>query len=274
LPGAARPAFETRPAAGASTAIRTSAAAVGAASAAIRTSATAIASTVASAAAERPLETRAWIAADAGRVAREIFTRSRWAADARSTSFAREENYIFFDDRCAFFDGFASGGSDRLFFDMFRLGMFVLDLIMLDMFLLAVLVLAMRGVVFGVFLSHVRGEFRAVGRSSSFDFLDFFLGEFGDFSDWRCFLFFRLFFRFFFVEFGATNDGIGFRFLLCLFVFGLDETGGECGDLIFVQFGVIPGGFRVVGKRLVRRLHDRSASSRGFFGGTCRFFRG
>jgi hypothetical protein len=49
-----------------------------------------------------------------------------------------------------------------------------------------------------------------------------------------------LFFRFFFIEFGAADDGIGFRFFLRLFVLGFDETRGESGDLIFVQFGVIP----------------------------------
>ena len=49
-----------------------------------------------------------------------------------------------------------------------------------DMFILAVLV--MRCVVFSMFLSGVRSKFRPVGRASRFDFLDFFLGEFGNFS--------------------------------------------------------------------------------------------
>src|ERR1700731_817384 len=67
LPGAAGTAFETRSAAaGASAAIRTAATAVGTATTAIRPSATAVASTVTSTAAERPLEARARIAADAG----------------------------------------------------------------------------------------------------------------------------------------------------------------------------------------------------------------
>src|SRR5205823_9767089 len=59
----------------------------------------------------------------------------------------------------------------------------------------------------------------------------FFLGEFRNFSG-RCFF---TCFCFFFVEFGAADDGIGFGFFLGLFVFGLDETGSERRDLIFVR---------------------------------------
>jgi len=104
--------------------------------------------------------------------------------------------------------------------------------------LLAMLERAMFGVVFGVFLSHVRGEFRAVGSTSGFDFGGFFFGEFRDLSD-GCLLGFlatliRVFFGFFFVEFGAADDGIGFGFFRSFFVLGFDETGSECGDLIFV----------------------------------------
>ena len=184
---------------------------------------------------------RAAVAADAGGVAREIFTRSARAPNARGTSLAGEENHVVFDDRRAFHSGFAGGCRDRFLFDTPDLGVLVLD-----MFLLAVLVLAMSCVVFGVLLSHVRSEFRPVGGASSFDFLDFFLGEFRDFSG-RCFF---SFFSFFFVEFGAADDGIGFCFFLGLFVFGLDETGSECGDLIFVQFKVIADSFRIVSSRL------------------------
>src|SRR2546428_7764743 len=61
---------------------------------AIRASATAVASAVTSAAAERPLEARARVAADAGGVAREIFTRSARAPNARGTSLAGEENHV------------------------------------------------------------------------------------------------------------------------------------------------------------------------------------
>jgi len=43
-------------------------------------------------------------------------------------------------------------------------------------------------VVFGVFLGHIRSEFRPIGRASRFDFLGFFLGEFRNFSGLRFFL--------------------------------------------------------------------------------------
>jgi hypothetical protein len=215
--------------AGASAAIGATTTAVGTATAAIRASATAVAPTVTSTAAERPLEARARVAADAGGVAREIFTRRARPANARGTGFAGEENHVVFDGRRAFHKGFAGGRRDRFLFDMPDLGVLMLCVFMFDMFVLAVLVFAMSCVVFGVLLSHVRSEFRPVGGASSFDFLDFFLGEFRNFSG-RCFF---SFFCFFFVEFGAAYDG-GFRFFLRLFVFGLDETGSERGDLIFV----------------------------------------
>ena len=213
--GAAGTALETTATGGASAAIGTAATAVRTATTAIRASATAVASTVTSAAAERPLEARARVAADAGGVAREIFTRSARPANARGTSFAGEENHVVFDGRRAFHNEFAGGCRERFLVDMFVFGVFVL---------------AMRCVMFGMLLSHVRSEFRPVGGASSFDFLDFFLGEFRDFSG-RCFF---SFFCFFFVELSAADDGIGFRFFLRLFVFGLDETGSERGDLIFV----------------------------------------
>jgi hypothetical protein len=75
-----------------------------------------------------------------------------------------------------------------------------------------------------------------------------------------------LLFRLFFVEFGAAYDGVGFRFFLGLFVLGFDETGGERGDLIFVQFNVIPDSFDAVTSRLLRRLDDGTASGGSFFG--------
>jgi len=78
-----------------------------------------------------------------------------------------------------------------------------------------------------------------------------------------------LFFCFFFIEFGVTDNRIGLRFFLCLFVLSLDETRGECGDLIFIQISVIPGGFHIVSRRF-----DRFASSSGgFLGGTRSFSR-
>jgi len=227
LPGAAGAAFETR-----SAAAGASATAVGTSTAAIRASTTGIASTVASTAAERPLEARTRIAADARGVAREIFTGRCWTANTWRPSFAGEENRIFFDGRRAFYSGLARGCRDHFLFDMLDLGVLVLDV-----FMLAVLVLAMCCVVFGVLLSHVRGEFRPVGRASRFDFLGFFLGEFRNFSG-RCFFcffrsFFGLLFRLFFVEFGAAGDGVGFRFCGGFFVFGLHEVGGERRNLVF-----------------------------------------
>src|SRR5882724_8699241 len=98
MPRATRAAFETRSAAGASTAIRTAATRVWTATAGIRAPATAVAATVASATAERPLEARTRIATDSRGVTREIFVRSRRATNARSTSFTGQENSVFFDD--------------------------------------------------------------------------------------------------------------------------------------------------------------------------------
>ena len=131
----------------------------------------------------------------------------------------------------------------------------------LGVFVLAVFVLAMSCVVFGVLLSHVCSEFRPVGCASSFDFLDF-----RDFSS-------RCFFSFFFVEFGAADDGIGFRFFLGLFVFGLDETGSERGDLIFVQFKVIAGRFGFIFSRFRHRSGDCVASGGRSFRRSRRFSR-
>jgi hypothetical protein len=265
LPWAAGAAFETRSAAGATAAVGTSTTAVGTATSAIRASATIVASAVASAAAEWPLEAGTRITADARGVAREIFQRSRRAADSGGTSFTGEENHVVFDGPRAFRERLAGGCGDHLRFGVLHIGVFVLGTFMfgvfevsvfvLNMFWLAVLAFAVRGVVFGVFLRHVGGKFRAVGGASGFDFLDFFLGEFRNFGDYRGFRFFRLlfglFFGFFFVEFGAADDGIGFRFFLRLFVLGFDETRGESGDLIFVQFGVIPYGFHAVSGRFL-----------------------
>ena len=147
--------------------------------------------------------------------------------------------------------------------DAFMFGLFVVSVFVLNMFNLAEC-----GMVFGMFLRDVGGKFRPVGRAPSFDFLDFFLGEFRDFGGCCGFRFFclvfGLFFRFFFVEFGTADDGIGLGFFLRLFVLGFDETGSESGDLIFVQFRVIPHGFDAVAGRFLQRLDD-SAARRGRF---------
>src|SRR6266436_1633262 len=121
MPGATGTAFETWSTAGASTAVGASATAVRTATAAIRASATAVATTIASTAAERPLEARTRIAADARRVPREILAWRRWAANAGSTSLARKQNQVFFDNCGAFRDGFAWGCGDHFPFEMLRL---------------------------------------------------------------------------------------------------------------------------------------------------------
>ena len=239
MPGATGPAFETWATPGASTAIGAPATAVRAATAAIRASATAISTTVASTAAERPLEARTRIAADARGVSREVLTRSRWAADAGSTSFAGKQNQVFLDNCGAFRNRFAGGCRDHFLFEVLRLNMLRLDIALLGGFKVAMLglvmlLLAMGGVVLGVFLSHVRGEFRAVGGAAGFHLLGFFLGEFRNSGDYCFFRFVRLLFCFFFVEFGAADNGIGFRHFRGFFVLGLDKARGKRGDLIFV----------------------------------------
>ena len=146
--------------------------------------------------------------------------------------------------------------------------MFSFDVLVFDMFLLAVLVRAVSGVVFGMLLSHVCGKFRAVGGTASFDFLGFFLGELRNFcNDGFLDLFGMLFV--FFVKFSAADYGIGLRLFLRFLVLGLDETGGERGDLIFVQFTVIPDGFHMVDSRLLWRLREARGSS--LLNGVCSF---
>jgi len=228
---------------------------------------TASATTVTSAAAERPLEARTRIAADTPGVAWEILRVSRGTANARRTSFAREENHVVFDDRRDFRDGSSwSRGKHFLF------GVLGLDVLVFDLFLFAVLVRAMSGVMFGVLLSHVRSEFGAIGGAAGFDFFGFFLGELRNFRDDGFLDFFGLLFVFFFVELRAADYGIGFRLFLRLFVFGLDETGGKRGDLILVQLNVIPGRFHMVNSRLLRNFRER-ASRRSFLNGIDSFSR-
>jgi hypothetical protein len=220
-PWAARAAFETRTTAGTSAAIGATAAAVGASTAAIGASATAIAATVASTATEGPLKARARIAADTSGVPREIFARSRWTANARRASFARQEDHVIFVGRHSFRDGFTRGRSDQ-----FLVGVLCLEVFVVDMF---VLMLTVSGMMFGMFLGHVRGEFRPVGSAAGFDFRGFFFGEFRNLGN-CCSLgfshvFFCLFFCFFFVEFGTADDGIDFRCFRSLLLLRFDEAG-------------------------------------------------
>lgn len=269
MPGTTRTAFETG-AAWASTAIGTTASAVGATTAAIRTSAAA-AITVASATAERPLKARTRIAANTRGVAGEIFARGRWAADARRTRLARQKDGVVFDNCRAFGDGFSRSGR-HFMFGRLRLGMFVVGMLMAGLFigemsvLFFVIMSSVNGVVFGVFLGHVRGEFRAVGGAPGFHFLDFFFREFGYFRSRGFFSFFRWLFRFFFVEFGAADDGVGFRFFGGFFVLGFDKAGGESGNLVVVQLRIIASRFRAIASGILRGLDGCSASGSLFRG--------
>src|SRR5712692_2607816 len=187
MPRAARAAaFETRTTARTSTAVGTAATAVRAASAAIQASATAIATTVASTATEGPLEARARIATDASGVPQKIFAWSRWAADTRGTSFPGQENHVLFDGRHGFRDGLTGGRRDQFLVGMLRLEVFVVG-----MFVLIMLMLTVSGIMFGVFLSHVRSEFCPVGSAAGFDFRDLVFREFRNLGN-CCFLsFFR-----------------------------------------------------------------------------------
>jgi hypothetical protein len=53
-------------------------------------------------------------------------------------------------------------------------------------------------------------------------------------------------FRVLFFEFGATNDGISFRYLRSFFVLGFDETGSKGGHLVFVQLDLTSRRFNIV----------------------------
>jgi hypothetical protein len=79
----------------------------------------------------------------------------------------------------------------------------------------------------------------AIGRVPLFDFLCFLLGELRRFSGKTFFPFLGLFFGF--VKFGASDDGICVRVVLGFFVFGFDQIGGECTNLVFAQVGAIAG---------------------------------
>jgi len=59
---------------------------------------------------------------------------------------------------------------------MLRLDMFMVHVFVIDVFTLDVFMLAVSSIMFGVFLSHVGGEFRPVGSATGFNFLDFFFG--------------------------------------------------------------------------------------------------
>jgi hypothetical protein len=193
-------------------------------------------------AAERPLEARARVAADARGIAGKIFARSAQAARAWRAGFAREQGDIVFDDG-RFCGGFAGRRRNHFLFDMFDFGMFVL---------------AERGRVFGAVMRRVRSEFRAAGRTARFDFLGFFLGELrsfhrmnflGLFGGLIC-LFLGLFLGFFLFELRTTDDGVSGCDFLSLFVLCFDDSGSERGELIFVQIGLIGSVFGFVSGRI------------------------
>jgi hypothetical protein len=144
------------------------------------------------------------------------------------------------------------------------LGVFVLDVLVFVMLVLMFfeLMRAVFGVVFSMFLSYVGGEFGAVYGTAGFDFRGFFFGEFRNPGDGTFFgllsAIVGLFFRFFFIEFDAADDGIGYS-LRSFLVFGFDETGSECGDLVLVQLSFAPGDFRPVSNGFLLRLDDRAA---------------
>ncbi len=170
-----------------------------------------------------------------------------------------------------FRDDLTGGRRDQLL-GMLRLEVFVVEVFVLVPLMLVVLMFTVSGIMFGVFLSHIRGEFRPVGSAAGFDFRRFLFREFRDLGN-CCFLsffgnFLCLFFGFFLFEFGTTDDGIDFRCFRSLFLLGLDETGGERGNLILVQISVIPGGFRAVASRPVGRLRECAASGGSFIRGS------
>jgi hypothetical protein len=226
--GTARTAFESR--AGRTTATITTA---------IGTAATAVWTTTTSAvtpSALRTLKTGAGIAADAGGITREIFARSRGAADARGASLTGKQDDIFFDD-----DGFRSHLA-CVRFDCFRLGVFVLGMLVFSMFVHNMLGITKSGSVFGAFMRGVGFEFGAIRRAMLFDFLGFIFGKFGLRGSLvfggvqvRFFLAFFLL-GFFFREFGFAS-GVNF-FGLVLFEFGATREG--------IDFGVV-GSFFVLG---------------------------
>jgi hypothetical protein len=97
--------------------------------------------------------------------------------------------------------------------------------------------LADGGGMFGVFLCHVGRELRAAGSATCFDFGGFFGRETRDLFGVNLFRF-RGFFLVLFLafEFGVTDESIRLGYLRSLLVFGFDEIGSECRDLIFAQF--------------------------------------
>lgn len=199
----------------------------------------------------RALETGARIAAaDTGRVAREIFARSRGAADTRGARLTGKQDDIFFDDGWTR-SNFACVGFDHFRFGVFMFGVLVLSMFMfvLDMFVFRVFsMFDMVGMtqsssVFGAFVSGVSLEFGAIRGAVLFDFFSFSFGELGFRSSlvfgrvqvrfFLAFFFLGFFLRefgcasgvnflgFVFFEFGATGESIHLGVIGSFFVFCL-----------------------------------------------------
>jgi hypothetical protein len=127
--GTARTAFESRTA-GAPAVWTTIWSAIGTATTTVwTTTAAAIASS-----ALRTLKTGAGIAADTGGITREVFARSRSAANARGASLTGKQDHIFFDN-----DGFRSDLAG-VRFDYFWLGVFLFGMLVFAMLVLRVFV--------------------------------------------------------------------------------------------------------------------------------------
>jgi hypothetical protein len=110
---------------------------------AIGTATTAVWSTTAAAitpSALRALKTGAGIAADTGGITREIFARSRSAADARGASLTRKQDDIFLDD------GWSCGDLAGVRFDYFWLGVFLFGMLVFAMLVLRVFVHRVLGI--------------------------------------------------------------------------------------------------------------------------------
>jgi hypothetical protein len=144
---ATRTAIESR-------ATRRTATTIGTAATAIWPAAATVAAAVTAAAAERPLESRARIAADPSGVAREVFARGRRAAGTRGAGFARKEDDVLFEE--ARFGDCVSGGCREHFgfdADMFGFERFFVAVIVDVVFLRIVFVRFLDvGIVFGVFV--------------------------------------------------------------------------------------------------------------------------
>jgi hypothetical protein len=235
MPGAAAwAAFETWSTAGASAAIGT---------------ATTIIPSAASAA-ERPLEARTRVAADARGIAREIFTGNARTADSRRTGFAGQKNGIVLDDR-GFRHGFTGRSSNHFLLGVLGFGALVFRVLVFSVFVLSMFVFAERRRMFGTLVRGVGCEFRAAGGTPGFDFLGFFFGETRNFHGRNSFrmtgFFFGLLFAVFFLKFSATDNSIGFS--LGFLVLGFDKSGSKRGDLIVAQFNVTPNRFRRFARR-------------------------